>query len=170
MNEKEEADRGIIIKLPYMGRCSTIFAKTFSLLIQDTFDVKIDAVYTSLKLQSFFPLKSSTPNPFLSNVVYKYVCVSDPKLFYIGQTSRHLLERAKEHLTLSDKNSAVSQHISQCRACQNTDLSVANFEVLKKCRNQHDVRIYEALLIQKLHPTLNTQVSSDYGFLLKVFR
>ena len=132
--------------------------------------MKIDAVYTSLKLQSFFPLKSSTPTPFLSNVVYKYGCVSDPTLFYIGQTSRHLLERAKEHLNPSDKTSAVSQHISTCQSCKNTDLSVTDFQVLKKCRNQYDVKIYEALLIQKLHPTLSTQVTNDYGFLLKVFR
>ena len=126
--------------------------------------------YTSLKLQSFFQLKSQAPFPFLSNVVYRYDCVSDPSLFYIGQTSRHLVERAREHLTLTDKNSAVSQHIATCKACQDADKSVSNFEILKKCRSRFDVKIYEALFIQNFHPTLNTQVSNDNGFLLKIFK
>ena len=168
--EETEEETKFLLKLPFVGKCSSDFVKNFRSLMSDTFDVKIKAVYTSLKLQSFFPLKSPTPLPFLSSVVYRYNCVSDPGLFYVGQTSRHLAERAEEHLTFTDKNSAVGNHISNCLSCQNAELSVSNFSVLKKCRTKFETKIFEALFIQKLHPTLNTQVSNDNGFLLKIFR
>ena len=170
--EDEEAEKKkLVIKLPFFGRCSTIFGKNFRTLVENTFDMRVDVAFTSLKLQSFFRLKSRTPFAFLSNVVYKYECVSNPDLFYIGQTSRHLMERAKEHLSFSDKNSAVGAHISTCPMCKSAQLSVSNFRILKKCRTKFEAKIFEALLIQKLHPSLNTQVSNDNtGFLLKVFR
>ena len=168
---EETEQRRIIIKLPFLGRCSKIFAKDFRSLIEDTFDVQLSVAYTSLKLQSCFQLKNQTPFAFLSNVVYRYDCVSDPCLFYIGQTTRHLVERAREHLEYADKNSAIGAHISTCQSCRSSNLSVSNFTVLKRCRTKFETKIFEALLIQKLHPTLNTQVATDQtGFLMKVFR
>ena len=169
-DQDEEVGIKLIIKLPYFGKCSTVFAQTISSLIKDTFDMKVDAVYSSLKLQSMFQLKSPTPFEFSSNVVYKFECVSNHSLFYVGQTARHLVERAKEHLSFSDKESAVGEHIKSCDMCKSAQLSVQNFQILKKCRNKFSTKIFEALFIQKLHPTLNTQVSNDYGFLLKIFK
>ena len=167
---EEEVKMKLLIKLPYFGRCSTIFAQTVSCLLRDTFDMKVDIVYSSLKLQSMFQLKCPTPFEFSANVVYRFDCVSDPGLFYVGQTAQHLAERAKEHLSCTDKDSAIGQHIKSCQMCKTTQLSVQNFRILKKCRNKFETKIFEALFIQKLHPTLNTQISNDYGFLLKVFK
>ena len=169
--EVDEGQRRVIVKLPYFGKCSILFARNFCSLMEGTFDLKMRACYTSVKLQRFFPLKSPTPFQFQSNVVYRFDCVSNPRLFYIGQTARHLIERANEHLEFSDKESAVAAHIKSCPSCQNTTLTVQNFSILKKCHTKFQTKIFEALYIQKLHPTLNVQLSNDgSGYLLKIFR
>ena len=168
---EENTQMKVSVRLPFIGKCSTVFSRSLCSLVKDTFDVKLRTSYTVVKLQTLFQLKSPTPLRFLSNVVYRYDCVSNPDLFYIGQTSRHLKERAQEHLDYSDKESAVAAHILSCQPCKNTNLTVQNFKVLKKCRTKFEAKIFEALCIQKLHPTLNTQVQSDgSGYLLKVFR
>ena len=169
--DDEENQARAIIKVPYFGKCSMVFVKDLCSVIENTFSLKINASYTSVKLQSFFQLKSPTPFEFLSNVVYRYNCVNNSGLFYIGQTSRCLTERAREHLDFSDKNSAVAVHISSCLECKNSNLGIQNFQVLKKCRNKFETKIFESLFIQKLKPTLNVQCSMDTnGYLLKVYR
>ena len=167
----EDSVRKVTVRLPFFGKCSTVFARTFCSLVKDRFGVEIRAAYTSVKLQAMFQLKNPTPFQFLSNVVYRFDCVNNPDLLYIGQTSRHLIERANEHLDFVDKESAVAAHIRSCSHCKHSNLSVQNFRVLKKCRTKFETKIFEALYIQKLHPTLNTQVQTDgCGYLLKIFR
>ena len=166
----EDSVRKVTVRLPFFGKCSTVFARTFCSLVKDRFGVEIRAAYTSVKLQAMFQLKNPTPFQFLSNVVYRFDCVNNPDLLYIGQTSRHLIERANEHLDFADKESAVAAHRSRSH-CKHSNLSVQNFRVLKKCRTKFETKIFEALYIQKLHPTLNTQVQTDgCGYLLKIFR
>ena len=169
--EAEEDQAKVVLKMPFFGNCSTVFVKNLCSLVEDKFDIQLRATYTSTKLQSCFQLKSPTPFPYLSNVVYRFNCVSNSGLFYIGQTARHLTERAREHLDFSDKNSAVADHVSSCSGCKNANLTVNDFQVIKKCRNKFQTKIFEALYIQKLHPTLNIQLSNEgSGYLLKVFR
>ena len=56
-------------------------------------------IYTSVKVQPFFYLKSSIPLSLPSCVVYKFDCAGNPEVSFIGQTYRHLQERVLEQLT-----------------------------------------------------------------------
>ena len=87
---------------------------------------------------------------------YKYKCSYDESIQYIGFTSRPLVERVKEHLK---GNTAVSDHISNCNICKNKNITVNNFEILKKWRNKFETMISEALLIKRYNPTLNKQLT-----------
>ena len=165
-----DQERFVVFRMPYFGLPSKIFAKKFSTLIESSFGVRVRVVYTSLKVQSFFRLKSVTPPSLLSCVVYKFDCVSNPELSYIGQTHRHIDVRAGEHL--ADKGeTGVGAHVKSCPDCSKSTLGLNNFQVVKKCRNDFDAKIFESFLIQKLQPKLNTQLyRQGTGFLLKVFK
>ena len=81
-----------------------------TLLLQ--FDVKLLLLYRTNKVGQYFQLKSETPLPLCSNVVYKFTCSCDTNLTYIGMSSRHLITRVKEHLNLVDlRKSAIKDHI-----------------------------------------------------------
>ena len=69
----------------------------------------------------------------------------------IRQYQRHLITRAHEHLNLNSiAKSAIKDHIYSCSHCSKTDLSVSNFEVIKKCNTGFEAKIQEALLIRNL--------------------
>ena len=46
---------------------------------------------------NFFSLKCPTPKLLKANVVYKFDCLCDINISYIGKTKRHLATRIKEH-------------------------------------------------------------------------
>ena len=46
----------------------------------------------------FFSFKSQTPKELNANAVYKYTCLCDASLTYIGKTKRHWAVRSEEHL------------------------------------------------------------------------
>ena len=129
--------------------------------------------YTSLKTGSYFNLKSKTPAALKSNVVYKFTSSRDVNTTYIGMSTRLLVTRAREHLQLNSNSakSAISQHISSCQTCQNSNLDVSSFKVIRNCHNEsYETKIQEALLIKKLIPRLNSQLyAKGCSFLLNVF-
>ena len=91
---------------------------------------------------------------------------------YIGMSTHHLVTRAREHLQLNSNSakSAISQHISSCQTCQNSNLDVSSFKVIRNCHNEYETKIQEALLIKKLTPRLNSQLyANGCSFLLNVF-
>ena len=126
---------------------------------------------TSCKVGSFFSLKSKTPLPLKARVIYKFECLSDSDNTYIGKTERHIVTRAKEHLTPKETNpSAVTSHIFSCESCKNGQLSVDNFSIVKQCRNDYRCKIHEALHIKKCNPVLNRQRhNKGQSYLLRVF-
>ena len=163
------------LKIPFVGKSSKYFGKKLSALMEKQLSVKINVIYTTTKLGSFFPLKSRTPLPALSRIVYKFSCLDDPNTSYIGMTVRSLEERVKEHLRAQggkDSSSAVYDHIQTCQNCKNTKLSYKHFEILKKCRTDSDTKIQEALFIKKVNPKLNRQMHANKGasFTLKIFQ
>ena len=98
--------------------------------------------FSSCKVGSFFSLKSKTPFALKARVVYKFQCLNDSDTTYIGKTERHIVTRAKEHLTPKGSNqSAVTSHIFGCEACKKGHLSVANFSMVKQCRNDYRCKI-----------------------------
>ena len=60
--------------------------------------INITPVFTKLKVSDYLSLKSLAPKLITSNVVYKFMCLCDANLTYIGKTKRHLMVRCLEHL------------------------------------------------------------------------
>ena len=106
---------------------------------------------TLRKLKTTMPsLKPAVEKHLRSSVVYKIVCASC-QAAYVGQTSRHLLTRLKEH---QNPSSAVSKHMKWCRAkCTLEDTSI----LASTSRGVVHLLTLEALYIEELKPTLNTK-------------
>ena len=175
-DESSEDERyTVVLKIPYLGQFSRKFAKTLCVLLENKFtNVKVQVVYQTFKVGSYFSLKSATPYFYRSNVVYLFKCLRDVNnpATYVGQTTRHLAVRIDEHFCKKKgKNSAVLKHVSTCVACQNCTPQ-DRFTIVKKCRSAYESEVHEALAIRKLHPSLNKQLGVNQGaaYLLKVFR
>ena len=97
-------DNFIIIKIPFIGDYSYQLSKKLKKLIEDCNDCNVRIVFTSFKIRNYFSLKAKTLKHLLSNVIYKFSCQNDSELSYIGETKRHLVIRAEEHLDLENSN------------------------------------------------------------------
>ena len=117
-------------------------------------------------------MKCPTNTYLKSNVVYKFTCQCDADLFYIGETKRHIGIRAEEHLNISGIT-AVGQHINSCEECSDRlsrgILNHESFKVIKSGKSKFDIEVYEALMIKRLGPKLNTQAYLGSSYLLKIF-
>ena len=133
--DKEEKEYLCRIGIPYFGKPSHKLAKRFSTLVKAKFQIDLSFYYTSFKTGSYFNLKCLTPHALLSNVVYKFTCLRDATMSYIGMTTRHLGIRANEHssLQLNSKRTAVQDHILTCEKCKSESLTVNNLKVGQKC-------------------------------------
>ena len=163
---------GITFSIPFIGEASHKFSKQIVSLIKTTYNIEVLPVFTSTKVGDFFSLKSKTPLPYSSNVVYKFSCLRDADCSYIGQTKRHLVTRVNEHVELSrvEPKSEIKNHIYECDACHTIKLDYTNFDILKRCQNNYNTKISEALLIRKFRPKLNKQLmTKGTSYLLKVF-
>ena len=125
------------------------------------YKINIMAAYTSTRVGSYFNLKSNCSRSFKSNVVYKFTCSVDQNVSYIGETKRQLFRRVLDH-TKTDKKSAVFGHLYVCTNCQNSKNIMDQFEILKKCESKN-IYSFEALLIAKFKPNLNTQLGPGNG-------
>ena len=82
------------------------------------------------------------------------------------------MTRVSEHVELhkEDPKSEIKSHIYNCAACHSCFLGVDNFEILKRCRNNYDTKICEALRIKQFKPKLNKQLlTKGSSYFLKVF-
>ena len=90
-----------------------------------------------------------------SCIVYKFTCAGCNSV-YIGETSRHLSTRVREHL-FTDKNSHSFKHLKTSTPCKNL-CSENCFKVLDSASNYHNLKIKEALHIMWERPSLNKQL------------
>ena len=155
-----------IICIPYFGRPSLIFRKHLIKLFKNHLQVDINVVFQTFKIKNYFSLKCNTPLSLKANVIYKFNCLCDTNLFYIGKTKRHLVARVKEH---KSNRSQIGMHLSNCTVC-NHSFNCNSFKVLGSSRNDFEVQIKEALYIKLLNPPLNRNVlNNGTSFFLKVF-
>ena len=116
-------------------------------------DIKL--VFSSFKIGNLFGVKDPVPDGLRSRVVYKFVCAGC-NACYAGETCRHFSTRVREHL-VSDRASHIFKHLKDsphCRALCSED----NFHVLDHASNGFQLKIIEAIHIQKQQPSLNQQL------------
>ena len=170
VNDQAEKDMKFIFKIPFVGKPSYIFREKLSKTLFDNFGVKVNVIFMSCKVSSYFSLKSQTPLSLISRIVYKFTCLHDASTFYIGKTHRHFGVRVSEHLDLEKGNTAVTGHVRSCNFCQLGNLDISNFEILSKCQSKFDCKIKEAIFIKKCNPLINKQLhNSGSSFLLNIF-
>ena len=105
----------------------------------------------------------------MSNFVYKFNCLFDADLSYIGMTTRHLSVRVREHLH-SKVRSAVVKHINNCHVFKQKPVGVNDFKIMRACITEYNTKFQEALLMKKCNPKLNSQLyANGSSFLLNVF-
>ena len=132
-------------KLPYFGHISTDVKRkinSFCKFYCKSLSIKI--VLTPFKVADMFNVKDSIPKFLKSFVVYKFVCPSCSAC-YIGETTRHLSTRIKEHLE-TDKKSHIFAHLVNNKTC--TALSTENcFEIMDSASTRFKLKLKEAMHI-----------------------
>ena len=143
-------------KLPYIGSYShTTQQKLRKLTKRFCVDLKIKLVFSSYKIKNLFSFKNSIPSLLKSCVVYEFSCAGCNSR-YVGETTRHLSTRIKEH-THSDKNSHIYKHLHTSPHCK-SKYNHSCFRILDTANSPFSLKLKEALYIQKLKPDLNKQI------------
>ena len=118
-------------------------------------DLDIKLVFPSFKIGNLLGVKDSVPDGLHSRVVYKYVCAGS-NACYVSETCHHYSTHVREHL-VSDRASHIFRHLKDsphCRALCSTD----NFHVLDQASTSFQLKIKEAIHIQREQPSLNQQL------------
>ena len=92
-------------------------------------------------------LKPPVEKMLKSGVIYKISCPSC-QACYVGETTRHLLSRFKEH---QQRGGPIRQHLALC----NTNITEDNVDILQSsARGEAFLLTLEALHIKELKPTI----------------
>ena len=91
-----------------------------------------------------------------SSVFYKITCVGCG-FRYVGETSRYLSTRIKEHLA-SDKNAHILKHLSKNSDCKN-NTSPNCFKIIDSDKYFLKLKIKEGFHITREKPELNVQLN-----------
>ena len=144
--EKEDQKELKLIFVQYRGRITERFEQSLKRCM-----APCKVVYTLCKVKSvLLSLKTPVEKAFKSGLVYQ-IRRSQCNSCYVGQTSRHLLNRSKEH---HRKATPVSSHFASC----NHTLEMDDVRILAGCaRSVIGLMTLEALWINSIKPSLNTK-------------
>ena len=156
INKKNEQQTRYF-SLPFIGKYSNFTKQKLSKLSKRFCkDITFKIIYKPLKIGTFFSLKDPINVSSRSNVIYKFICAGC-NACYIGETTRSLNIRIKEHLR-TDKQSKIFQHLSQNLSCfDKCDPSC--FSILDQANNNYTLKVKEGLYIEWAKPDLNKQLS-----------
>ena len=146
--EHGETNPVLYLNIPCIGKESRCFVSQYAKLFHIKFDIKVSAIYKTFKTGTYFQLKLRTSLLLCSNVVYKFTCLCDLNLTYIGKLTRHLSTRVGELLNVASQheNSAIKQCILLCTVCSNVRPDLNSLVVLKQCKSDFQAKIHEALI------------------------
>ena len=146
----------VFFKLPYTGHFSVFTQKKIRHFIKRYCnDLDIKLVFSSFKIGNLLGVRDPVADGLRSRVVYKFVCAGC-NACYVGETCRHFSTRVREHL-VSDRASHIFKHLkdsARCRALCSAD----NFHVLDHASTGFQLKIKEAIHIQREQPSLNQQL------------
>ena len=72
------------------------------------------------------------PSLMVQNVIYKFTCLCDADVTYIGKTKHHFKTRRDEHFDFKKKNlTPVTLHVHECQSCQKGDYLENTIKVIK---------------------------------------
>ena len=128
----------------YRGKPSEKFARSLRKL-----NAPCKIIMTLHKTKQSLPsLKVKVPKMLQSNVVYKITCPRCDSS-YVGQTTRHVQQRFREHL---GKLGIIKKH------CEDCDISPSNdmIKILGRAKGERLLTL-EALFILSIQPSLNTK-------------
>ena len=112
-------------------------------------------VFTPFKVGDLFSVKESVPKYLRSFVVYRFTCPGC-NASYIGETTRHLTTRIKEHLE-TDSKSHIFKHLDTNRKCK--ELRNAEcFEIIDSTTSFYRLKLKEVMHITCEKPSLNNHV------------
>ena len=143
--------------LPFLGhQTSEKLKKSMLSLISTAYpQVELKVIFrTTCRIADLFRYKDCIPKRLKSYVVYGVYC-TDCNASYMGKTKRHLSIRYKEHTDIR-KPTAVTEHLSQT----NHDVTFDNVKILGRGRTDNELLIKESLIVKKLKPILNNNVTS----------
>ena len=147
-SSREEASevRKLMVMINYRGKVSEDYARSLHRI-----NAPCNVIMTLRKLKTVLPsLKPSVEKFHKSGVVYKLDCPCC-NACYVGQTSRHLLTRFKEHC---NRKGPVKSHFLNCK----TKLTTENVSILHQTsRGENYLLTMEALYIREHKPTINTK-------------
>ena len=131
--------------ITYRGRPTDQLSKSFKKL-----NLPCRVIMKTQKTKTVLPsLKPMVPKMLRSDVVYKIEC---PRCnsSYVGQTSRHMQQRYREHF---GKNKLPKKHFDSCEIAPTYDC----VSILGHSKTDAKLLTPEALFIKKLKPSLNTK-------------
>ena len=142
-------------KLPYIGHISIDVKRKINRFCKfycKSLSIKI--ILTTFKVADMFNVKDPTPKSLKSFVVYKFVCPGC-NACYIGETTRHLSTRIKEHLE-TDKKSHIFAHLVNNETCKTLSTGKC-FEIIDSAATPFRLKLKEAMHIIWKKPALNKQ-------------
>ena len=101
----------------------------------------IKIVFSPFKVGNLFSVKGSVPKYLRSFVVYRYTCPGC-NASYIGETTRHLTTRIKEHLE-TDSKSHIFKHLDTNRKCKEL-CNAECFEIIDSATSSYRLKLKEA--------------------------
>ena len=143
-------------KLPYIANLSTEIKQKIIKHCQyycKSTNVKI--VFSPFKVGDLFSVKESVPKYLRSFVVYRFTCPGC-NASYIGETTRHVTTRIKEHLE-TDSKSHVFKHLDTNRNRKEL-WDTECFESIDSATSSYRLKLKEAMHIIWEKPSLNKQV------------
>ena len=143
-------------KLPYIKDISEKTKKRLR-YISKTFckTIKIELSFSPFKIGSLFSTKDKVLDELKSFVVYLYVC-PNCNIRYIGETTKHLPTRIKEHQSATSSN--IYQHLIKNNACK-MKYSQECFKIIDSAKTKFSLKLKEAIYIKWESPELNRQLT-----------
>ena len=157
-NQNQLKDKSHVhdFKLPYIGNRShhiknklSKFCKEFC---KENFNIKL--VFNSFKIKNYFAYKDPIPNDLRSFLIYKFTCASYSSS-YIGKTCHQFKTRIEEHIK-KDNRSHIFKHLHSSETCLDSYNSLC-FKIIDNAKFKFDLKIKEALHINRRKPNLNAQ-------------